>query len=49
VTVATIVGLTVAASLGVARLTAPWVERRANLLTAGTLLLFGTLIALGLV
>ena len=49
VTMATIVGLTVAASLGVARLTAPWVERRANLLTAGTLLLFGTLIALGLV
>ena len=49
VTVATIVGLTVAASLGVARLTAPWVERRANLLTAGTLLLFGTLITLGLV
>jgi nickel/cobalt exporter len=49
VTVATIVGLTVAASLGVARLTAPWIERRANLLTAGTLLAFGALIALGLV
>jgi len=49
VTMATIVGLTVAASLGVARLTAPWVERRANLLTAGTLLVFGALIALGLV
>ena len=49
VTMATIVGLTVAASLGVARLTAPWIERRANLLTAGTLLLFGTLIALGLI
>jgi nickel/cobalt exporter len=48
VTVATMVGLTVAASLGVARLTAPWIERRANLLTALTLLLFGTLIALGL-
>jgi nickel/cobalt exporter len=48
VTVATMVGLTVAASLGVARLTAPWIERRANLLTAVTLLLFGTLIALGL-
>ena len=47
VTMATIVGLTVAASLGVARLTAPWVERRANLLTAGTLLVFGALIALG--
>jgi ABC-type nickel/cobalt efflux system permease component RcnA len=49
VTVATIVGLTVAASLGASLLTAPWVERRANLLTAGTLLLFGLLIALGLV
>jgi hypothetical protein len=48
VTVATIVGLTVAASLGAARLTAPWIERRANLLTACTLLLLGTLIACGL-
>ena len=48
VTVATMVGLTVAASLGVARLTAPWIERRANLLTAVTLLVFGSLIALGL-
>jgi threonine/homoserine/homoserine lactone efflux protein len=48
VTVGTIVGLTVAASLGAARLTAPWIERRANLLTAGTLLLFGTVIACGL-
>lgn len=47
VTMATIVGLTVAASFGVARLTGPWIERRANLLTAGTLLVFGTLIALG--
>ena len=49
VTVATIVGLTVAASLGAARLTAPWIERRANLLTAATLLLFGCLIAFGLI
>jgi ABC-type nickel/cobalt efflux system permease component RcnA len=48
VTVGTIVGLTVAASLGTARLTAPWIERRANLLTAATLLLFGTIIACGL-
>ena len=48
VTVATIVGLTVAASFGAARLTAPWVERRANLLTAGTLLVLGGLIAFGL-
>ena len=49
VTVATIVGLTVAATLGVARLTGSWMERRANLLTAGTLLVFGSLIAAGLV
>jgi nickel/cobalt transporter (NicO) family protein len=49
VTMATIVGLTVAASLGVAKLTGPWVERRANLLTAGTLLVFGALIALGVI
>ena len=49
VTMATIVGLTVAASLGVAKLTGPWVERRANLLTAGTLLAFGALIALGVI
>lgn len=49
VTVATIVGLTVAATLGVARLTAPWMERRANLLTAVTLLVLGGLIAAGLV
>ena len=49
VTMATIVGLTVAASLGVARVTGPWVERRANLLTAGTLLVFGALIACGLI
>ena len=49
VTMATIVGLTVAASLGVARLTGPWIERRANLLTAGTLLVFGALIALGVI
>lgn len=48
VTVATIVGLTVAASLGAARLTAPWIERRANLLTAGTLLVLGGAIASGL-
>jgi hypothetical protein len=47
--VATIVGLTVAASLGASMLTAPWIERRANLLTAATLLLFGCLIAFGLI
>ena len=48
VTIGTIVGLTVAASLGAARLGAPWIERRANLLTAGTLLVLGAAIALGL-
>ena len=48
VTVATMVGLTIAASLGAARLTAPWIERRANLLTAGTLLVLGAAIASGL-
>jgi nickel/cobalt exporter len=48
VTVATIVGLTVAASFGASLFTAPWVERRANLITAGTLLLLGGLIAAGL-
>jgi nickel/cobalt exporter len=48
VTVATMVGLTVAASLGAARVTAPWIERRANLLTAGTLLVLGAAIAVGL-
>jgi hypothetical protein len=48
VTMGTIVGLTVAASLGAARLTAPWIERRANLLTAGTLLVLGAVIAIGL-
>jgi nickel/cobalt exporter len=47
-TVATMVGLTVAASLGAARLTAPWIERRANLVTAGTLLVLGAAIAVGL-
>ena len=49
VTVATIVGLTVAASLGASMLTAPWIERRANLLTAATLFVFGSLIAFGLI
>lgn len=47
-TIGTMVGLTIAASLGAARLAAPWIERRANLLTAGTLLVLGAAIALGL-
>lgn len=48
-TVVTIVGLTVAASFGAARLTAPWIERRANLLTAVALLAVGGLVAFGLI
>ena len=48
-TVFTIVGLTVAASFGAARLTAPWLERRANLLTALALLAVGGLVAFGLI
>lgn len=47
-TIGTIVGLTVAASLGAARLAAPWLERRANLLTAATLLVLGAAVATGL-
>jgi nickel/cobalt exporter len=49
VTVLTIVGLTVATALGARRLTAPWIDRSANLLTAGTLLLIGALVVFGLV
>jgi hypothetical protein len=47
--VVTIVGLTVAASFGAARLTAPWIERRANLVTAVALLAVGGLVAFGLI
>jgi len=49
VTVVTIVGLTVATALGARLLTAPWIDRGANLLTAGTLLLIGALVVSGLV
>jgi nickel/cobalt transporter (NicO) family protein len=49
VTVVTIVGLTVATALGARLLTAPWVDRSANLLTAGTLVLIGTLVVFGLI
>ena len=49
VTVATIVTLTVATALGARLLTAPWIERSANLLTAGTLLLIGALVVFGLI
>jgi nickel/cobalt exporter len=49
VTAVTIVGLTIAAALGARLLTASWTDRGANLLTAGTLLLIGTLVASGLI
>jgi nickel/cobalt transporter (NicO) family protein len=49
VTVLTIVGLTVAAALGARRLTAPWIDRSANLLTAATLLIIGALVVFGLI
>ena len=49
VTVVTIVGLTLAAALGARLLTAPWIDRGANLLTAGTLLLIGALVISGLI
>jgi nickel/cobalt transporter (NicO) family protein len=48
VTVVTIVGLTIATALGARLLTAPWIDRSANLLTAGTLLLIGALVVFGL-
>jgi nickel/cobalt transporter (NicO) family protein len=49
VTVVTIVGLTVATALGARLLTASWVDRSANLLTTGTLLLIGALVMSGLI
>ena len=49
VTVATIVGLTTATAAGARLLTAPWIDRGANLLTAGTLVLIGAFVAVGLI
>jgi nickel/cobalt exporter len=49
VTVVTIVGLTVATALGARLLSASWIDRSANLLTAGTLLLIGALVVSGLI
>ena len=49
VTVATMVGLTTATAAGARLLTAPWIDRGANLLTAGTLLLIGVLVAGGII
>jgi hypothetical protein len=48
-TVATIVGLTVATSLGARMLTAPWIDKRANLITALTLIAIGGLVAAGII
>ena len=48
-TVATIVGLTTAAALGTRLFTAAWVDRRASLITALTLVAIGALVALGLI
>lgn len=48
-TVLTMVGLTAAAFLGAARLTAGWVQRRANLATALALLGVGGVVAFGLI
>jgi hypothetical protein len=48
-TVGTIVGLTVATALGARLLTAPWIDRRANMITALTLSVIGTLVAFGII
>jgi hypothetical protein len=48
-TVATIVGLTVATALGARMLTAPWIDKRANLITALTLVAIGSLVATGVI
>ena len=46
-TIAVMVGLTLAAASGARRLTAPWIEERATLLTAATLLAIGGLVVSG--
>ena len=46
-TVAVMVGLTLATAKGASLLTAPWIERRANALTAVTLLVIGVLVVTG--
>jgi nickel/cobalt transporter (NicO) family protein len=48
-TVATIVGLTTATALGARLFTASWLDRRANLITALTLIAIGGLVAAGLI
>jgi hypothetical protein len=48
-TVATVVGLTTATAAGARLVTAPWIDRGANLLTAVTLVLVGGLVVGGVV
>jgi nickel/cobalt transporter (NicO) family protein len=48
-TVATIVGLTTATALGARLFTAAWIDRRANLITALTLVAIGALVTAGLI
>jgi nickel/cobalt transporter (NicO) family protein len=48
-TVATIVGLTTATALGARLFTSAWIDRRANLVTALTLVAIGALAAAGLI
>jgi hypothetical protein len=48
-TAATIVGLTTATALGARLFTAPWIDRRANFITALTLIAIGALAAAGLI
>jgi nickel/cobalt transporter (NicO) family protein len=48
-TVAAIIGLTTATALGARLCTASWIDRRANLITALTLVAIGALVAAGLI
>ena len=47
VTIATIVGLTVAAAAGSYQLRAPWLERWGNAFTAAVLIVLGALVLAG--
>ena len=49
VTIATIVGLTVAAAAGSYQLRAPWLERWGNAFTAAVLIVLGTLVLAGVI
>lgn len=48
-TVGVVVGLTTATALGARLLTAPWIDRRANLIASLTLVAIGALVAAGLI